>query len=292
MKIIVPFPPGALTDSLARQLAGRLQEAWHQPVVVENRAGASGNIGAESVYRAAPDGYTLLFTPHATLTLAKMLTPQIAFDPDAMTPVSMVTRSIVLLLASSKVPADNVAQLVAYAKANPGKLNFASTGVGSTAHLANELFFRMAGVSGVNVPYQGVAPATTALLGGEVDLFFDAMGNSLPNIRAGKLKVIGVAADRRNDALPGVATVGEALPGFSVPLWTGLACPPKTPAPLAEGIAREVGRALTHPDFARRFANTPGLEAVGSTPAEMQRAVEAERARWADIIKLTTVKGA
>lgn len=291
VKIVVPFPPGALTDALARMLATRLQEQWQQTVLVDNRAGASGNIGTESVFRSPGDGYTLLFTPQSTLVLSKLLTPSLHFEPEAFAPVAMVTRSTVLMLANPKVPADNVQQLMAYAKSNPGKLNFATTGPGSTAHLTNELFFYMTGTRGVNVPYQGIAPAATALIAGEVDILFDAMANSLPNVRAGRIRALGVASDRRHPALPDVPTVSEALPGFASPLWTGLVASPNTPPDIAAKISADVARALKHPDFQARFATTSGLDPVGSTPEQMRTAMADERRMWAKVIETTGLKG-
>jgi tripartite-type tricarboxylate transporter receptor subunit TctC len=291
VKIVVPFPPGALTDTLARLLASKLWEKWQQPVVVENRAGASGNIGTEWVYRSAPDGYTLLFTPQSTLTLSKLLTPQMQFDPATMTPIAMVTRSTVLMLANPKVPAQTVPELIAYARAHPGKLNYASPGVGSTSQLANDLFFKLSKTDGMNVPYQGIAQATNALLAGDVDVLFDAMGNSLGNVRSGRLKALAVASDSRNPALPGVATVAETLPGFVSPLWTGVAAPPGTPPALAAQISEDIAQVLRRPDIVAYIGKIPGLEAVGGTPGQMQQTMKREHELWVGLIKLTESTG-
>ncbi|GAA0517737.1 tripartite tricarboxylate transporter substrate binding protein [Pigmentiphaga daeguensis] len=290
VKIVVPFPPGALTDTLARLLAGRLQEKWGQSVIVDNRAGASGNIGTESVFRSDPDGHTLLFTPQAPLVIAKLLNPKLAFDPDRLAPVAVVTRSTVVVVANPKTPFTNIRQLIDYAKANPGRLNFASTGFGSTAHLSNELLFEMSGIKGVNVPYQGITPASTALQAGEVDVLFDAMGHALTSIQAGKLRILAVAGAARSDALPDVPTVAETLPGFLSTLWTGVVAPPGTPAGIVNKISADIAEALKHPEFAGRIDKLNGIEAVGSTPAEMNEVMREERERWARVIRVTGVK--
>ena len=285
VKIVVPFPPGALTDSNARLLAAQLQLLWQQPVVVENRPGASGNIGTEVVYRSKADGYTLLFTPQSPLTLAKLLAPQLNFDPENMSAVSMVSRSTVLMVVNPKLPVRNVQQLIAYGLANPGKLNFASTGVGTTAQLANDLFFKISKVQGVSIPYQGIAQATTALLAGDVDVLFDAMGNSLGNIKSGKLKAIAVCGNSRNPNLPDVESTSESMPEFIAPLWSALAGPPNLPTDIAKKISQDVAQALRSPEFVTRFSQTPGLEAVGSRPEEMQQAIKQETQIYSQLFK-------
>ncbi len=290
VKIVVPFPPGALTDTMARLLAARLQEKWSQTVIVENRAGASGNIGMESVFRSKPDGYTLMFSPQSPLVLTKLLNPSLSFDPDLLVPISMVTRSTVVLLANPKVPAKNVKELIEYASANPGRLNYGSSGFAGVAHLSNELLNQMGHIEGVTVPYQGIAPATTALLGGEVDILFDAMGNSLSNIRSGKLRILAIANAERSSVMPEVPTVAETLPGFSASLWTGLVAPPGTPEKLATQISQAVAESLKHPELARRLASMDGLQAVGSTPQAMKKEMQEERERWSKVIKTTGIK--
>jgi tripartite-type tricarboxylate transporter receptor subunit TctC len=290
IKIIVPFPAGALTDSMARLVAAKLQEKWGQAVVVENRAGASGTVGTEAVSRAVPDGYTLLFTPQQPLVLSKSINPAMSFDASTIAPIAIVTRSTVLLLASSKLRVGSMQELIAYASSNPGKLNFASTGIGSTAHLSNELFMHLAQINAVNVPYQGVAPANTALLSGEVDLLFDSAGNALPNVRAGKVKILAIGSEKRSSFFPDVPTVAEKLPGFGSYLWSGLAAPPNTPRVIVEKLSAAISELLKQPDVVARFTSLPGVEAVGSSPNEMRQAIASEREQWAKLIRATGIK--
>jgi tripartite-type tricarboxylate transporter receptor subunit TctC len=290
IKVVVPFPPGALTDLLARMVSGKLQARWGQPVIVENRAGAAGSIGSEFVFRAEPDGHTLLFTPHSPLITSKMLNARQSFDPEAFVPVAVVTRSTVLLLVNPKVAAENLPQLIARAKASPGRLNYASPGIGSTTHLTNELFNMMAGVQITHVPYQGIGPAMTALLSGEVDMLFDAMGNALPHVRSGKARVLAVATEKRSPVVPEVPTVAEALPGFLSTLWTGMAAPPKTPAAIAGRLSAAIAAALQEPDVVKRLGELNGVEAIGSTPEEMARLMKEERERWGNVIRATGAK--
>lgn len=291
IRIIVPFPPGALTDTLARLLGTRLQEKWGQPVVVENRAGAGGIIGTDYVYQAAPDGYTLLFTPQSTLVTAKLVSPKVVrYEPDAFVPVSVVTRFTLAMMVNPKVPANNLQQFISYAAANPGKLNYASTGAGSTAQLTSELFNAMGNTKIMEVPYQGISPAMIGLMSGQVDMLFDAIGNGLPYLQSGKIKVLGVAGEKRSSALPDVPAITEVIPGFVSTLWTGVALPPKTPAPIAAKLSAAISEALKHPDFIKGIEITPGMEAVGSTPDQMAKLMKSEREQWHKVIKANNIK--
>ena len=289
IKIIVPFPPGAATDTLARLVAQRLQEKWAQPVIVENRSGASGSIGAEYVYKAAPDGYTLLFTAQSVLVTNKLLNPKVGFEPDAFVPIGVTTRYTVAMLVNAKMQAENLHKFIAYANSNPGKLNYASSGPGSTAHLTAELFKSMSNTKIVQVPYQGISPAMVALLGGQVDVLFDSMTNALPHIKAGNVKVLAVGSEKRYAALPDTPAITEELPGFASTLWIGFVAPPKTPAPLAEKLSQAIAEALKNPESIKRMESMTGMESVGSDPATMARIMKSEREQWAKVIKETGI---
>jgi len=285
IRIIVPFPAGAITDTMARMVGQRLQEKWSQPVVVENRIGASGSIGAEYVYKAAPDGYTLLFTAQSVLVTNKLLNPKVGFEPDAFVPIGVTTRFNVAMMVNSKLPVENLQQFIAYAKANPDKLNYASAGAGSTSHLTGELFKAMSNTKIVQVPYQGIAPAMLGMLGGQVDVLFDNITNALPYIKAGNVKVLAVGSEKRAASMPDTPTISDQLPGFSSTLWIGFVAPPNTPAPLANRLSVAIAEALKNPESVKRIEALAGMEAVGSDPATMASIMKSERAQWAKVIK-------
>ena len=289
VRIVVPFPAGSLTDTLARLVAEKLHGKWNQPVLVENRAGASGNIGGEAVAKSAPDGSTLIFSPTSLFVTQKMLYSRLAYDPEEFVSVSVVAIAPVVLLVNPKVPADNVQQLIAYAKANPDRLNYASSGVGGLPHLGAELFKSMAGVRIVHVAYQGTAPSLTALLGGQVDMLFDAVGAALPSIRAGKLRVLAVCGEKRYPALPDVPAMNEVLPGFVSQVWVALAAPPKTPAAIANRISAAVGEVAKQPDVSKRMLDL-SFEPIGGTPEEMARLIKNDVERWGKVVRLTGAK--
>lgn len=286
VKVVVPYPAGSLTDSLARIVAEKLQGKWGQPVIVENRTGAGGNVGAEAVSKAAPDGYTLLFSPPSPFVTNKLLYAKLAYDPDAFVPVSVIAIAPVVLLVHPNVAAQSVQQLIAYAKANPDRLNYASSGVGGLPHLGAELFKSMAGIRVVHVPYQGTAPALTALLGAQVDMLFDAVGAALPSIRAGKLRVLAVGSEKRTPLLPDTPAMNEVLPGFASMVWVAMAAPPKTPAAVANRISAAVAEAVKQPDVAKRMLDL-SFESIGSTPAEMALLVRQETERWGKVVRMT-----
>ncbi|MFM9971911.1 MAG: Bug family tripartite tricarboxylate transporter substrate binding protein [Burkholderiales bacterium] len=286
VKIIVPFPPGGGTDILARIVADKLQSRWGQSVLVDNRAGANGNIGAELVTRAAPDGYTILFATQGQLVISKSLYAKLPFDPDEMEPIAVVAAGASVLVTSAEVPASNLQQLIAHARSNPDKLNYASQGIGSSAHLTAELFKSMSKIKLVHVPYKGSAPALADLQAGRVDMMFMELGGALPLIQAGKARPLAVGSEKRSPVLPNVPAMGEFLPGFITLNWTGMTAAPRTPEPIASRISAGVAWALKQPDMAKRLVELR-IEPIGNTPAEMAVFLRQERERWGGVIRAT-----
>ena len=289
IKMIVPSPAGATTNSLVRMVAQKLQAKWGQPVIVDNRPGAGGNIGAEEAAKAAPDGYTLLFTYPAPLAVNKTLFKQLAYDPDSFVPISLVATVPLVLAVPPKEEATSVSALIAFAKAHPNQLNFASQGYGTSAHLAGELFKSMAGIDIVHVPYKGSAPALTDLLGGRIDMMFIELSTVLPQIRAGKLHALAVGSAKRNPFLPDVPALAEVLPGYQASTWFGMVAPPGTPPELAAKLSSAVAAAIHEPDMAQRLVDM-SVTAVGDTPAEMADFLRDERQRWGGVIRAAGVK--
>lgn len=285
VKVIVPVAPGGGPDVFARVLVEKLMDKWGQPVIVENRAGAAGNIGMEAASKAAPDGYTLVFAHQPPLVINKTLYAKLSYDPDAFAPISVVVAVPMVVVVHPKVQVQTVQQLIAYAKANPDRLNYASAGSGSTPHLAAEFFKSRTGVRIVHVPYKSNAPAVGDLLGGQVDLMMLDLGSVLQHARTGKLRALAVLTEKRNPALPDVPAMSEILPGLVVSPWWGMVAPPKTPAAIAEKVSATVAEALKHPDVAKRLTEMGNLVAVGSTPAEMAQFLRVERERWGNLIR-------
>lgn len=285
IKIIVPNPPGGGPDVIARIFAEKFQEKWNQPVIVENRAGSGGNIGAEVGFRAAPDGYTLVFTPHPALVINKSLYTKLNFDPDAFVPISVAVGIPVVMVVNPKVDAQNLQQFIALAKANPDKLNYGSGGSGGTPHIAGEYFKAKTGVKMVHVPYKGNAPAVVDLLSGQVDMMMLDLGPVLQYIRSGKLRALGVTADKRNPALPDVPAMSEVLPGFVVTAWFGMVAPPKTPAAIANKISAAMAEILKQPDVVKRLLDMGNVEPIGTTPEQMAQFMRSERQIWGKLIR-------
>ena len=290
IRIIVPFPAGGTADAMPRILAERLASKWGQAVVVENRAGAAGNIGSEFVAKAEPDGYTLLSSPPAPLVINSSLYAELAFDPSQFVPVTIIAAVPNALLVHPKVAAANVRELIAFVQANPDKLNYASQGSGTTSHLAAEMFKSMAGgLKITHVPYKGTAPALNDLLAGQVEIMFDNLGVSLQYVRAGKLKALAVGSEHRSAALPNVPAMSEVLPGFVSVAWFGIVAPPKTPAAIAEKLSAAIVDTLKLPDVAKRLADL-SAEPIGSTPAEAVAFLRQETERYRTVIRSTGVK--
>jgi tripartite-type tricarboxylate transporter receptor subunit TctC len=290
VRIIVPFPPGGSADLLPRVVAAKLSEKWGQPVIIENRAGAAGSIGADVVFRADPDGYTLLSGPPPPLVINRLLNPKLSYDSTQFVPITVIGAIPNVLLVHPKTNVSTVQEFIALAKANPGRLNYASQGSGSTSHLTAELFKSMAGgLQITHVPYKGTAPALADLLGGQVEMMCDNLGVSLPHVRSGKLKALAVASAKRVKALPDVPTLAESLPGFEAVAWFGIVAPPKTPAAIAEKVAAGVIDALKLPDVLKRL-NELSAEPMGLTPAETATYMKQETERWAAVIKSAGIK--
>ena len=284
IRIIVPLAAGGGTDLLARAIATKLRDRFGQPVMVENRSGAAGNIGAEAVFKSAPDGYTLLFTQPAPLVVNKALYGKLAYEPEQFVPIAVVSIQDILLAVNPGVPANSLQELITYARANPGKLNFGSSGAGSAPHLAAELFNAMAGVKMVHVPYKGAAESMTATLGGQVDLTFFAFSTALRNAQAGKLRAIAVGGTKRNPQLPNVPSISEVIPGYSATSWTALVAPPGTPAPVAQKLVQALSEIVRLPDVQSRLTES-GDESVDLTPARMAAFLREESQRWGNLIK-------
>jgi tripartite-type tricarboxylate transporter receptor subunit TctC len=285
VKIVVPFPAGGTADFLPRVVGEKLGAKWGQSVIIENRPGAGGNIGADYVAQAEPDGYTLLSSPPGPLAINQNLYKTLGYDPTKFVPITVLAEVPNVLVVNPQVPAKTVKELIAMAKKKPGTLTYASQGNGSTSHLTGAMFESMAGVELVHVPYKGTAPAITDLLGGHVDMSFDNLASTLHHHRSGKLRILAVDGPKRSPVLPEVPTMEEAgVPGFRSVTWFAMVAPPGTPAPLAERIRNDVAAILATPEVKNRFLEQ-GAEPIGDTPAEMAKFVAEERDRWGGVIR-------
>jgi tripartite-type tricarboxylate transporter receptor subunit TctC len=290
VKIIVPYPAGGTADMMPRVVFDVLSRKWGQPVVIENKPGAGGNIGAEAAFHAEPDGYTLLASPPAPFVVNQSLYRKIGYDPTAFVPVSVMGVVPTGLVASpGKVSAATVADLIAYARANPGEITSATQGNGTTSHLASALFQMMAKVRFIHVPYRGTAPALQGLLAGDCDIMFDNLGVSLSLVRSGQLRLLGIASAQRMATIPDVPTIAETLPGFSSSAWFAVAAPPKTPRDIAIRLSADIAEAIRLPEVRKRFDDL-SAEPVGSDPDAMARFMREEAARWSDVITTADVK--
>jgi len=291
IRLVVPFPAGGTTDVLARAAAQKLTETLGQPVVVDNRPGAGGNIGAELVAKSPPDGYTLLMGTVGTHAINPSLYPKMPYDHVRdFVPVILVAGVPNVLVINPALPVNSVQELIAYAKANPGKLNFASSGNGTSIHLSGELFKTMAGVQITHVPYKGSAPALQDLVGGQVQLMFDNLPSALALIKGGRLKALAVTSKERAPALPDVPTMTESgLPGFEASSWFGLLAPAGTPQPVVAKLNAEIAKWLASPEAKEKLL-AQGANAAGGTPEDFTRHIAAETAKWQKVVKESGAK--
>ena len=291
IRIVVPFPAGGTTDVLARAAAQKLTESLGQPVVVDNRPGAGGNIGAELVAKSAPDGYTMLMGTVGTHAINASLYPKMPYDHVRdFAPVILVAGVPNVLVVNPSLPVNSVQELIAYGKANPGKLNFASSGNGTSIHLSGELFKTMTGVQMAHIPYKGSAPAIQDLAGGQVQLMFDNLPSALPLIKAGRLKALAVTSKTRAAVLPDVPTVAESgLPGFEASSWFGLLAPAGTPQPVIAKVNAEIAKWLATPEAKEKLL-AQGANVAGGTPEDFARHIAAETAKWQKVVKESGAK--
>ena len=291
VRLLVPFPPGGNTDIVGRLIAQKLTDSLGQQMYVENRGGAGGTIGAEAAAKAPADGYTLFFSTTGTLASAPALQSALRYDPvKDFAPISTLANAPVVVIVAASLPAKTLAELIALAKSQPGALKFGSAGTGHFVHIAGEMFKAAAGVDLLHVPYKGVAPALVDLLGGRIDVMFDAFAQYEPHLQSAKLRALAVASPKRLVRLAAVPTSAEAgLPGYLVASWFGLAAPAGTPREIVERINGEVRKALAQPDVLETLAKL-GLEPGGSTSSEYATMIAGELATWRQIVKVAAIK--
>jgi len=291
IRIVVGFPAGGNTDVVARVTAARMQDILGQPVLVENKTGAGGVVATELVAKVPPDGYTLLMSSLGPHTVSPSLLKSVGFDPvNDFAPVSNVAVNALLLMVNPSLPVKSVPDLVAYAKANPGKLNFGSSGVGSTTHLSGEVLNSMAGVKLVHVAFRGGPPALAALLAGDIQLMFGNLSDALPTVRSGRMRGLAVTTSRRVPQMPDLPTVAESgLPGFDVAPWNGLVAPGKTPPEIVTKLSETVQRIAKEKPFRDKMFEI-GSEPIGDTPEQFRTTINHDIQRWAKIVKEAGIK--
>jgi tripartite-type tricarboxylate transporter receptor subunit TctC len=291
IRMVIPFPPGGTTDILGRVAAQKLSEALGQQVVPDNRPGAAGNIGAEQVAKAPPDGYTLVTLPGSTLTIHPSLYAKLPFDPlKDFAPVTILAAVPNALVVHPSLPVRNVKELIALSKSRPGQLNYASTGAGQSTHLSMELFKTMAGVKITHVPYKGSAPAITDLLGGHVPMMFDNMPSALPHVKANKLRAIAVSTSKRSPVAPEIPTVAESgLPGFEVSVWFSVLAPANTPKEIVARLNSVLVKALQSADVREKLASQ-GAEAIANTPEQFTAQMKRDIAKWAKVVRDANIR--
>lgn len=287
IRIIAPFPPASVADILARPIAQKMNESWGQPVIVDNRTGAAGNVGSDVVAKAPPDGYTLLLGTIGTNAINAALYSKMPYNVHTdFAPITLVANAYLLLVMHPSVPVRTVKDVIALAKAQPGKLNFGSAGAGTTPHLAGAMFQHLTGVSMTHVAYKGSPQSAIDLMAGRLDLIFANGTAALPHIRTGRMRLIAISAPRRDPALPDAPTIGETVPGFEMSPWWGLFAPAGTPRDVITRLNTETVRILALADVKANYANL-GMTAVSNTPEQFNVYVLEEIARWAKIVKAT-----
>ena len=289
VRFIVPFPGGGINDVLARIVGEKLQSKWGQPIVIENKTGAGGNIGAELAYQSEGDGYTLLLSPPGPLAVNQSLYKQLSYKPQEFVPITVVGSVPNVVIVRKELPVNSLKELIDYVKANPGKVTFGSQGNGATPHLTGMMFQGMTDTRMVHVPYRGENLVLNDMIGGHVDVFFGNLAAGGPPFRDGRVKILALADTHRSPLLPEIPTTAEAgLPGLVSTGWFALAAPPKTPPPLASEIAKAAVETIKMPDVQARF-RAASVEPVGNSPAEMAAFVAEESRRWSDIIKKNNI---
>ncbi|MGE0751431.1 MAG: Bug family tripartite tricarboxylate transporter substrate binding protein [Variibacter sp.] len=289
IRFIVPWSPGGVTDVVARLISDKLSAQIGQPVIVENKPGASGVIGTEFVAKSPPDGYTLVVVTASTHAMGPSVTPTSAYDPvKDFAPVIQVTNAPTIMVVPPSFPAKTVAEFVAFAKEKPGQLNFASYGNGSAAHLAAELFMQATGTRMVHVTYKGSAPAIVDLIANRVQVFFDSIPSSLPHVRSGSLKALAVTGAERTPAAPDVPTIAETYPGFQVTVWQGLAAPAGTPPAIVKRLYDEVAKVMAMPDIKAKLIDL-GADPVSASPEDFAEHIRRENEKWRQLVKAANI---
>ncbi len=290
IRIVVPVPPGGFADTLPRLIAEKLATRWNQSIVVENCPGAGLNIGAEAVAKSAPDGYTLLATPPGPLVTNQALYPTLGYDPGAFVPVTIVAKGPFLLIARKTLPVASLAELIAYAKANPNKLNYGSSGAGSMPHLASEMLKSKAGISLVHVPYKGLTPALMDVMAGHVDMMFHDVASVSSQIKAGQVKLLGTGSEAPVPEFPDAPPIASTFPGFSASAWYAVVAPPKTPAAIAAKLSEAIADVLRTPEVTRKLREV-AISPVGTSPKETAAFLKQETERFRQIIVSAGIRG-
>jgi tripartite-type tricarboxylate transporter receptor subunit TctC len=291
VRFVVPYPPGGFNDTLARVSADKLAKMWNQSVVVENKPGGNTTVGNLSVAKGPADGYSILITPLPFSALPGLYRGNLPYDAlKDFQPLVWAGSTMNALVVRNELPVNTVQEFIEYARKNPGKLNYGSTGSGSSNHLSMELFMKMTGVKLAHIPYKGSAPAVTAILGGEIDALFDNVPNVLQHIKAGKMKVIGVSGLQRAVLLPDAPTISESgVPGYEVNVWFGMQVAAATPRPIVEKLNRDIVMLLKEPDVVKRFRDQ-GVEVVASTPEQFSKLVQSEVIKWTQLVQDANIR--